>query len=78
MMTFKVSDALYERLKSYVVDPFDDSPEVVIGRLMEIVDKAKDRWSPFESCENAPAVEPAPRSRRKEPEPADEDQVVVL
>lgn len=48
MRTCKVSDELYEQLKSFVVDPFDDTPEAVIGRLIEIVNKAKNRWSPFE------------------------------
>jgi predicted CopG family antitoxin len=48
MRTFKVSDDVYEQLKSFVVDPFDDTPDAVIGRLVEIVNKAKSRWSPFE------------------------------
>ncbi len=32
MRTFKVSDELYEQLKSFVIDPFDDTPDVVIAR----------------------------------------------
>ena len=40
MRTLKVSDDVYEQLKCLVVDPFDDTPEIVIGRLIEIVNKA--------------------------------------
>ena len=47
MRTFTISDELYEQLKRFIVDPFDDTPEVVIERLVEIVDKARSRWSPF-------------------------------
>jgi len=49
MKVIQVSDELYDRLKNCVVDPFDDTPEAVIGRLIEIVDKAKSRWSPFDA-----------------------------
>ena len=76
MKTFKVSDEMYDQLKSLVVDPFDDTPEVVIRRLIEIVNKAKDRWSPFEVCEsrNAPRAAARPKPEEsEEPEP-----VVVL
>jgi hypothetical protein len=57
MRTFKISDELYEQLKQFIVDPFDDTPEVVIARLIEIVDKARNRWSPFEAYE--PSEEPS-------------------
>jgi hypothetical protein len=69
-----VSDQMYEQLKTFIVDPFDDTPELVIGRLIEIVNKAKARWAPFEAPdaaarEAAPEVEPpAPKARRKEQE----------
>lgn len=49
MRTFKISDELYEQLKRFIVDPFDDTPEVVIERLIQIVDKARSRWSPFDA-----------------------------
>ena len=85
MRTFKVSDEMYEQLKSFIVDPFDDTPEVVLGRLVEIVNKARDRWSPFEPADSAPptppAAEPSARPRRKEQEAhagAQEESVVVL
>lgn len=83
MRTFKVSDELYEQLKAFVVDPFDDTPDIVIGRLIEIVNKAKNHWSPFDPSdtpqEERPA-EPAPR-RESPPDYAEyeqEEPVVVL
>ena len=83
MRTFKVSDQTYEQLKSFIVDPFDDTPEVVLGRLIEIVNKARDRWSPFEPVDGVPPTvppaEPSAKSRRKEQEAhAEEESVVVL
>jgi hypothetical protein len=78
MRTFKVSDELYEQLKSFVVDPFDDTPEVVIGRLIEIVNKAKDHWAPFDLPTSSPRVEPPVTARPKPPEPVEEEPVVVL
>ena len=44
MKTINVSDEVYERLKDFVVDPFEDTPETIIGRVLEIVTKAKRRW----------------------------------
>ena len=49
MKTLQISDEAYEALKSFIVDPFDDSPEKVIVRLMDIVNKARRRWTPFEA-----------------------------
>lgn len=46
MKTLQVSDELFEKLKDFVVDPFEDTPEVILDRLMEIVSKAKRKWSP--------------------------------
>ena len=51
MRTFQVSEELYDQLKSFVIDPFDDTPDVVIGRLIDIVKKARNHWSPFAECE---------------------------
>ena len=80
MRTFKVSDDLYEQLKSFVVDPFDDTPEAVIGRLIEIVNKAKSRWSPFDPRSAAENSEPQPPQRSYAPaeEYQEEESVVVL
>ncbi len=79
MRTIEVSDELFEQLKGFVVDPFDDTPEAVITRLIEIVNKAKNRWSPLEThCPRA-QVEP-----RKQPviqpaqEPTTEEEPIVV
>jgi len=85
MRTFRVSDQMYEQLKGLIVDPFDDTPEIVIGRLIEIVNKAKSRWAPFEPPETAPQAAPEaeppakPQPRRREPElRIEEESPVVL
>jgi len=84
MRTFRVSDQMYEQLKTFIVDPFDDTPELVIGRLIEIVNKAKARWAPFEAPqtaarEAAPEAEPpAPKPRRKEQEIHEEEGSPVV
>jgi len=49
MKVINISDELYERLKSCVMDPFDDTPESVISRLIDITDKAKSSWSPLDA-----------------------------
>ena len=51
MKTVNISDELYEKLKGFVVDPFDDTPETVINRLVDITEKAKARWSPLDNCQ---------------------------
>lgn len=70
MKVIQVSDELYARLKSCVIDPFDDTPESVIGRLIDLADKAKNRWSPLDAhVEN---TEQQPESHKPEshnPEP---------
>lgn len=77
MRTFKVSDDMYEQLKAFVVDPFDDTPEIVIGRLIEIVNKAKVRWHPFDPS-GADGAEQAPEPRPQRRAPREEESVVVL
>jgi len=78
MRTFQVSNEMYERLKEFVVDPFDDTPEAVIGRLIEIANKAKSRWSPFDVGGDTPQIKPpaTPRPQRQERE--EEESAVVL
>jgi hypothetical protein len=80
MRTFKVSDQLYEQLKNFVVDPFDDTPDVVIGRLIEIVNKAKDRWSSFDVCDRSPGAKLSapPHPEHQESPPQQEDEPVVV
>ncbi|UCD49594.1 MAG: hypothetical protein JSW27_18935 [Phycisphaerales bacterium] len=60
MRTVTISDDLFEQLKSFVVDPFDDTPDLVIGRLISIVNKAKSRWSPLEDREASSDPQGAP------------------
>jgi hypothetical protein len=76
MKTFKVSDEMYEQLRSFVVDPFDDTPEAVLGRLIEIANKAKERWSPFEIHESRNAERAMSRAKPEESE--EQEPVVVL
>lgn len=83
MKTIEISDELFDELKSFVVDPFDDTPDAVIARLVEIVNKAKRRWSPLET--HSPAVPSAqvtvPKPQRiptREECIQDEESVVLL
>ena len=57
MKRFTVSDELYEQLKDFVVDPFDDTLESIIERLISITRKARNRWSNLGSAE---VVNPQP------------------
>jgi hypothetical protein len=87
MRTVTISDELFEELKGFVVDPFDDTPDLVIGRLIAIVNKAKNRWSPLEECEASsetpegspePQHQPKPRNVKFDDLPQEEEPVVVL
>ena len=51
MKTIEISDELFDRLKMCVVDPFDDTPDTVICRLIDIVDKGKSAWSSWDTCD---------------------------
>ena len=73
MKVIEISDELYEKLKNCVVDPFDDTPEFVISRLIDTVEKAKDRWCSWdadaedaEQTAEAQANPPKKRQRWKE------------
>jgi hypothetical protein len=78
MRVFKISDELYEQLKRFIVDPFDDTPEVVIERLIEIVDKARSRWSPFDTS-NSPEEPSRPAEPpREQPAPQRVAQEIIL
>ena len=79
MKSVQVSDELYDKLKSLVVDPFDDTAEIVISRLVEIVEKAKSRWSPLDRSDDSPPPVDEPMSRRtRVPEPENEEAPVIL
>jgi hypothetical protein len=59
MKVIQISDEVYDKLKSYIVDPFEDTPEFVIRRLMEIADKARNLWSSWEPpAEGTPVGSP--------------------
>jgi predicted CopG family antitoxin len=80
MKNIEISDELYEELKAFVVDPFDDTTEIVINRLVEIVNKAKDRWSSMDDREY-PAKREIPmaeRTRISNQAPEDAEQAPVL
>ncbi len=47
MKTLQINDEVYESLKAFVVDPFDDTPNAVITRLIDIAKKSQNRWHPF-------------------------------
>jgi hypothetical protein len=66
MKVIEISDELYDRLKAFVVDPFDDTPEIVLGRVVDIVDKAKSKWTSWDAEEEVEQVEkPQPRSSKR-------------
>ncbi|MHC4911543.1 MAG: hypothetical protein ACYTE5_00880 [Planctomycetota bacterium] len=52
MKVIQISDELYDRLKDCIADPFDDTPESVIGRLIDIVDKSKSECSSWDAPED--------------------------
>ena len=64
MKTIQISDELHTKLKDFVVDPFDDTPDSVIGRLIEIADKAKGKWSAWEVEEAGTEKQAAPQGKR--------------
>ncbi len=68
MKVIEISDELYDRLKTFVVDPFDDTPEIVLGRVVDIADKAKSKWISWDAeaeAEVEQKVEPQPRSSKR-------------
>ncbi len=70
MKVIEISDELYERLKTFVVDPFDDTPEIVLGRVVDIVDKAKSKWTSWDAEAAEAEVEqqvekPQPRNSKR-------------
>ncbi len=46
MKQIQVTDDFFDRLKEFVVDPFEDTPDTILERLLDIVSKAKRRWDP--------------------------------
>ncbi len=65
MKMLQISDEVYQKLKAFVADPFEDTPDNVLLRLMDIADKAKGRWSAFEPPPKSPAPEAQQPSRSR-------------
>ena len=63
MKTIEISDELSDRLKAYVIDPFDDTPEKVIGRVLDIAEKAKNKWISWD------AEQETKKQKEQEPQP---------
>jgi hypothetical protein len=78
MRTFTISDELYEQLKHFIVDPFDDTPEAVIARLIEIANKARGRWSPFDASDSSEQASPPAEPPQERPAPQRLVQEVIL
>ena len=76
MKTIEISEELYDRLKNFVVDPFDDSPEIVINRMLDIVDKARGMWSSWEDSEEEPQQE-RPQSRKTKKSSSGQEHVGI-
>ena len=49
MKSLQINDDVYESLKAFVVDPFDDTPNAVLMRLIGIAHKAQSRWCSFDA-----------------------------
>ena len=50
MRQVDLSEEVYEQLKSFIVDPFEDTVESVIGRLVDITNKARDCWPDLQAA----------------------------
>jgi len=78
MKVVKVSDEVYERLKAFVVDPFDDTPQSVIARVVEIAEKAKKRWSAFDLSQVEEKREPTMADRARLTNQTPDAEEVIL
>lgn len=77
MKMLQISDEVYLKLKAFVADPFEDTPNNVLLRLMAIADKAKDRWSAFEPPEpSQPQDDTVPEGSRIPDQVPSETEVV--
>ncbi len=56
MKQVTLSDEVFEQLKNFIVDPFDETIETVISRLITITCKARDRWMSLPSAVPAAAA----------------------
>jgi hypothetical protein len=53
-----LSDEVFEQLKNFIVDPFDENMETVICRLITITCKARDRWLNLPGSDTQATSEP--------------------
>jgi len=78
MKTIQVSDEIYDRLREFIVDPFEDTPQNVITRLVDIACKAKNRWSSFEPKELDGPQQPSMAARARMTNQSPDDSEVML
>ena len=83
MKTLNVTEEVYEKLKSYIIDPFEDSADTVLQRLMDIAEKAKAQCNGFEmpefTCEpESKSEEDAVPKGTRIPQQSNEDATVPL
>jgi len=63
MKTLQVSDEVYQKLMAFVVDPFEDTADIVITRVTEIASKAKERVARLEARSRDREVHFEPQTR---------------
>jgi len=76
--TLEINDEVYENLKAFVVDPFDDTPNAVLMRLIHIANKAQDQWSPFATSTRTTRPYDSVPSQTRIPETGDESESLML
>ena len=77
MKTIEISEELYERLKNFVVDPFDDSPEIVVNRMLDIVEKARGMWSSWEDASKEADEQAQSQSRKAKKSSSGQEHVGI-
>jgi len=61
MISLQISDEVCEGLKAFIVDPFDDTPNTVVMRLIDIAHKAQHRFCPIGArAEDRELTDPVP------------------
>ena len=78
MKTLEIKDETYQDLKSFVVNPFDDTPNAVLMRLMDIANKAQDQWSPFATSAETTSPDDSVPAQTRIPETGDESENLML
>jgi hypothetical protein len=78
MKTIEINDEVYDNLKAFVVDPFDDTPNAVLMRLIHIANKAQDQWSPFATSTGTTSPYDSVPAQTRIPETGDESDILLL